>query len=94
MNTFSFTYNNNYFSIRSNGNNTMTVTINDQSNTFKIVKGDYDIFTIEKSCVRCRSSRSIKRYFKRCIDSNIGVGACCVKPLIQMLYVKPVSNLK
>ena len=93
MNTFSFTYNNNYFSIKSNGNNTMTVTINDQSNTFKIVKGDYDIFTIEESCVRCRSTRSIKRYFKRCIDSNICVYAC-IKQLIQMLYVKPVSNLK
>ena len=94
MNTYSFTYNNDHYSIRSNGNNTMTVTINDQSNTFKIVKGNYDIFTIEKSCVRCRSSRSIKRYFKRLVDSDICIYAAAIKPLIQMLYVKPVSNLK
>lgn len=94
MNTFSFTYNNDHYSIRSNGNNTLTVTINDQSNTFKIVKGNYDIFTIEESCVRCRSTRSIKRYFKRSVDSGICIYAAAIKPLIQMLYVKPVSNLK
>ena len=48
MNEISFTYNNDHYLIRSNGYNTMTVTINDQTNTFKIVKGNFHpIFTIE-----------------------------------------------
>ena len=95
MNEISFTYNNDHYSIRSNGNNTMTVTINEKTNTFKIVKGNFHpIFTIEKSYVGCSSTRRLMRHFKRGIDKNIAVNVWCIEPLIAMLHVKPVSNLK
>lgn len=95
MNTFSFTYNNDHYSIRSNGNNTMTVTVNDKTNTFKVVKENCDyVYTIKKCYVGCSSTRRLMRYFKRGIDKNIAVNAWCIKPLRAMLHVKPVSNLK
>ncbi len=95
MNTFSFTYNNDHYSIRSNGNNTMTVTINNQTNTFKVKEFYKDsVYSIKKTFVGCNSIDDLLNHFKWCIEENFGVDVWCIKPLRAMLHIKPVSNLK
>lgn len=95
MNTFSFTYNNDHYSIRSNGNNTMTVTINEKTNTFKVVEGRHKyVYAIRKSYVVCSYIEGIIQHFKECVDKDFAIDVWCIKPLQAMLHVKPVSNLK
>ena len=94
MNEFSFTYNNDHYSIRSNGNNTMTVTINDQTNTFKVKEHKDFVYSIKKTFVGCESIDKLLDHFKDCIEKNFAVDAWCISPLNKMLHVKPVSNLK
>ncbi len=94
MNVFSFTYRNINYSITSNGNNTLTVSVGNQINTFK-VKEHYQDYTyaIRKTFVGCQSIENLLQHFKNCVEENFCVDCWCINPLNAMLKIKQVSNL-
>ena len=92
--TFEFNYGNDHYSIKDNGNKTISIEKNGIVKTCKVKEYYGFTYAIRKTFVGCYTANDLIKHFKECIENDFAVKAWCIDPINHILEkTKPISNL-
>lgn len=93
--TYEFNHKNDHYSIKDNGNKTISIEKNGIVKTYKVKEyyGDFT-YAIRKTFIGCENINDMINHFKECIENDFAVEVWCIDPINHILEkTKPISNL-